>query len=204
MSLHKNQPSIKILPQFYAALDWLYRGIEQDCHDCKDPDCMGYIWLLEEEADRLYEQGVPLVQINNGPTFIHSFPSTPEGKLDVSVRYPSCSQLCADSRQCSIHSNRPLVCHLYPLGLETASDGIVAWVLHLDCLHVRRIRDHNLLSEFEQRAIHIINNLSPELLSEIMKTYDAVDIISSFPYGQNNCSILKEVRHVKMQGSSGQ
>jgi Fe-S-cluster containining protein len=203
MSLHKPQPSIKTLPQFYAALDRLYRDIEQDCHDCKDLDCMGYIWLLEEEANRLYEQGIPLVQINNGPTFIHSFPSTPEGKLDVSVRYPLCSQLCTGSRQCSIHSDRPMVCHLYPLGLETASNGTVAWVLHLDCLHVRRMKNRNSLSEFEQRAIRIINNLSPELLDEIARAYDAVDAISSFPYGENNCSILKEVRHVKMQSSSG-
>jgi len=159
---------------------------------------MGYIWLLREEANRLYEQGVPLVQINNGPTFIHSFPSTLQGRLDLSVRYPPCSQLCTDGRRCSIHPDRPLVCRLYPLGLETKSNGTIVWALHLDCLHVRRMKERDVLSNFEHRAQQIINNLSPQLLNEIVTTYNSVDAISSFPYGENNYSILEEVDHVKM------
>ena len=43
---------IATLPQLYDALDELYRGIEQDCRDCQDPDCMGYVWLLKKEAVR--------------------------------------------------------------------------------------------------------------------------------------------------------
>ena len=174
---------IETLTQLYEALVELYRGIEQDCRECQDPDCMGY---------------VSLVQVNNGPTFIHSFPMVSQDKLDLSVQYPACSQLCADSRKCSIYEDRPMNCHLYPLGLETRADGIIVWALHRDCLHVRRLERRGLLPDFERRALNIINNLSPQLLEEIVETYRAVDAISSFPDGENYYSPLKEVRHVEV------
>lgn len=195
--------SIETLPQLYDALDELYRGIEQDCRDCQDPDCIGYVWLLKKEAERLYERGVPLVQVNNGPTFIHSFPVTPKGQPDLSVRYPPCSQLCADSRRCSIYQDRPLVCRLYPLGLETKADGTIVWALHRDCLYIRRMEERGTLPNFERRARNIINNLSLRLLEEIVETYRAVDEISSFPEGENNYSSLQEVLHVQVQGRPG-
>lgn len=191
------QRTIETLSQLYDMLDEIYRGIEQD------PDCMGYVWLLKKEAERLYERGVPLVQVNNGPTFIHSFPATNKGQPDLSVRYPSCSQLCTDSRRCSIHKNRPLVCRLYPLGLETKADGTIVWALHRDCLHIRRMEERGMLPDFEHRARNIINNLSPKLLEGIVETYRAVDAITSFPDGENNYSFLQEVRHVQVQGSPG-
>lgn len=200
--------SIETLAQLYVTLDDLYREIEQDCLDCKDcngyPDCMGYIWLLKEEAERLYEGGVPLVQVNNGPTFIHSFPALSQGQPDLSVRYPPCSQLCSDRRRCSIHQDRPLVCRLYPLGLETKVDGTIVWALHRDCLYVRRMKERGSLSDFEYKARSIINNLSPQLLEEVVEAYRAVDAISSFPDGENNYSTLQEARYVQVQGSSRQ
>lgn len=187
---------IETLSQLYDVLDELYRGIEQDCRDCRDPDCMGYVWLLKKEAERLYERGVPLVQVNNGPTFIHSFPVTDNGKPDLSVRYPPCSQLCTDSRRCSIYQDRPLTCRLYPLGFETEADGTIVWALHRDCLHIRRMEERGLLLAFENRVRNVINNLSPKLLREIVETYRAVDAVSSFPDGENNYSSLQEVCHV--------
>ncbi len=188
--------NIETLAQLYTALDDLYRGIECDCRGCQDPDCMGYIWLLKKEAERLYERGVPLVQINNGPTFIHSFPETTQGQPDLSARYPPCSQLCTDGRKCNIYEDRPLACHIYPIGLETKSCGRIMWALHRDCLYIRKLEERGLLSDFEHRARDIINNLSPQLLEEIIETYRAVDAISSFRYGENNYSSLQEVQYV--------
>lgn len=187
---------IESLTLLYKQLDVLYRGIEEDCRVCKDPDCMGYVWLLREEANRLYDRGVPLVQVNNGPTFIHSFPVTSEGIPKLSEKYPPCSQLCTDSRRCSIYEDRPLVCRLYPLGLETTTDGKVVWVLHLDCLHIRRLQERGLLPGFKGRARSLIDGISPQLLVEILETYQAVDAISAFPEGENNYTILKEVSRV--------
>lgn len=186
---------IETLQQLYSALDELYRGIEQNCRACADPDCVGYVWLLEQEAERLYERGVPLVQVNKGPTFIHSFPATANGQLNLSVRYPPCSQLYAGSRRCSIYQGRPLACRLYPLGLEAKVDGTIVWALHRDCLHVRRMEERGSLPTFEHRVRNIINNLSPKLLEEIVETYRAVYAVSSFPDGENNYSTLEEVRY---------
>ena len=194
---------IETLSQLYDKLAELYRDIGQDCHECQDPDCMGYVWLLKKEAEQLYERGIPLVQVNNGPTFIHSFLTTDKGQPNLSVRYPPCSQLCADSRRCSIYEDRPLVCRLYPLGLETKADGTIVWALHRDCLHIRRMEERGMLSGFELRVRNVINSLSPALLEEIITTYRAVDEISSFPEGENNYSTLQEVCHVQVQGRPG-
>ena len=181
---------IETLAQLYDMLDNLYQSIKYDCKDCRDPDCMGYIWLLKEEAEKLYGCGIPLVEVNNGPTFIHSFPMTAQGKPDLSVRYPPCIQLYSNSRGCSIYQDRPLVCRLYPIGLETKTNGTIVWALHRECLHIRRMEERGLLPNFKNQARNIINNFSPQLLEEIMETYRAVDEISSFPDGENNYSSL--------------
>ncbi|MEI6304748.1 MAG: radical SAM protein [Candidatus Taylorbacteria bacterium] len=194
----KQKPFIETLPQLYDVLGELYPRMELDCRECSDPDCMGYVWLLKKEAAHLYEQGVPLVQVNNGPTFIHSFPVTAQGVPDLSIRYPPCSQLCTDSRRCSIYKDRPLACRLYPLGLETEADGTIVWALHLDCLHVRRLEERGLLPELECRVLKIIDEISPKLLEEIVETYRAVDAISSFPDGDNKYKPLRKVSYVKM------
>lgn len=192
-------PLIRRLPittsaELYKALDALYRGIERDCFECRDPDCMGYVWLIKSEAERLYERGVPLVQINRGPTFIHSFPLEKDGAPDVSVRYPPCSQLCTDSRRCSIYEDRPLVCRLYPLGLETTEYGKIVWGIHLDCLHIRRMEERGQLPAFEGRVLQLLERISPELIEEIVTTYRAVHEISVFPGGPNNYRVVKEVK----------
>ena len=191
---------IRTLAQFNSELDKLYSGIETDCRDCQDPDCMGFIWLMKKEVKNLYQIGVPLVQINDGPTFIHSFPTDKAGNVDVSVRYPICSQLCQEDKRCKIHHDRPMVCHLYPLGLETKEDGTIVWAIHKDCLHIRRKSENSTLAKFKNKALDIINRLSPKLLKEILDTYSSVDSISQFPNGENNYIILKEVtNHVEMQ-----
>lgn len=189
---------ILTINDLYKALDRLYFGIEHDCGECKDPDCMGYIWLLRDESERLYEKGVPIVQVNNGPNFIHSFPVMTDGKPNLSVRYPVCSQLHPNCRRCTIHTDRPMVCRLYPIGLETQPDGVVMWVVHTDCLHIRRLEANGSLSELENRALGILNRIGPELMGEIVKTYLLVDGISSFPDGENKYKPLQKVDYVKM------
>ena len=181
------------LNKLNQAFDKLYEGMSENCSTCQDPDCMGYTWLLDEEVNTLYEVGVPLVQINNGPTFIHSFPTNEEGAPNLTTRYPTCSQLCDSGRGCTIYENRPFVCHMYPIGLETTTDDKVVWVLHLDCLHVRKMQENGTIRLFEHRARNIIGRISPDLMNEILAAYTAVDEISSFPDGENNYRTLMEV-----------
>ncbi len=196
--LVSQKQEIKTLSQLYDIFEDVSKNIECDCKECSDADCMGYIWLLKREADRLFEKGVPIVQINDGPNFIHSFPVNEQGALILSVRYPPCSQLCTSSKRCNIYKERPLVCRIYPLGLETKEDGTVIWVLHKDCLHVRKLEERGLLLYFEQRLKNIINNISVLLLKEIVEAYCAVDRISIFPNGENSYIFLQEVKNVKV------
>lgn len=190
-------PAIETVPQLYNELEVLYEGIENDCFECRDPDCVGYVWLLKRESKRLYKKGVPIVQVNDGPSFIHSFLTKPDGTLDIGAPYPSCSQLCTDSRRCKIHADRPLTCRFYPIGLETLTDGTIVWALHHDCLHARRLGERGTLQEFEMKARSIVRRLSEKLRAEIVGTYHEVHSVSAFPTGPNNYSIL-EMCYVKM------
>ena len=185
------------LGQLYGELATLYNGIERDCFECQDPDCVGYVWLLKCEAERLYNKGVPIVEINGKASFIHSFPVDETGRLNLGVQYPPCSQLCTDSRRCNIHEDRPLTCRLYPIGLETLQDGTIVWALHHDCLHTRRLGERGILPEFEKRARNIVRRLSEKLRAEIVRTYREVHAVSAFPKGENNYSIL-EPCHVEV------
>lgn len=192
-------PRIENLHQLFVELEQLYESIAADCRECADPDCMGYIWLLQRETDALLERGVKLVQVNDGPTFIHSFPQDSDGNINLTTRYPRCACYCEQTKLCLIHEDRPFVCHLYPLGLETTADGKVVWALHQDCLHVRRLQQENKLAVFEHHARAILRRLTPELLEEILSTYRGVDEIASFPNGENHYTILMEACHVEVQ-----
>jgi Fe-S-cluster containining protein len=193
--LVKDQKEITTLEELYTELELLYADITQYCRECQDPDCVGFVWLLDKENARLYDLGVPLVETDNGSSFIHSFPEKESGVLDVSVRGPACSQLCKDVRMCGIHENRPLVCRIYPVGLETAADGRIVWALHTDCHYVRRMAELNILSEFERRAMVLLNRMSRQLESQIVEKYRKVMSISVFPDGDNKYKTLQEVRH---------
>jgi MoaA/NifB/PqqE/SkfB family radical SAM enzyme/Fe-S-cluster containining protein len=185
-----NKP-IKTLKELYKELDDCYNGIHKHCLECHENDCMGYIWLLKSEARRLYRNGIPTVEINDGPTFIHSFPTNGEGEIDVTIRYPRCGQIDCSNRECLIRNKRPLVCRLYPVGLETLETGEVCWVTHLDCLFVKKMIKEGTIADFEKMMLSIIERISQPILNEIVETYKMVDEISSFPNGSNNFKLLK-------------
>jgi Fe-S-cluster containining protein len=152
---------------------------------------MGYIWVLPEESDTLVESGVPIVQINDGPNFIHSFSTAEDGNINVEARYPVCKYAEAPCRRCGIYKKRPMVCRLWPIGLET-HDGKVVLGLHLDCLFVRYLQEHGLVPGFKRRALNLMTRLSPDLKEAIASTYFAVDAIAKFPNGENRYLILQE------------
>ncbi len=179
------------LQDLYKELSILYEGIQECCLDCKENDCMGYIWLLESEARSLCNTGVPIVQLNDGPNFIHSFPKDKFGKIDLSTRYPRCNYVGESGRSCLIRKDRPLVCRLYPIGLETTKEKEIVWAVHLDCLYVKKINQENLIGKLENDFLAILKRTSPQLISQIIETYKKVDEISISPYGSNNYKIIK-------------
>jgi len=182
---------INTLKDLYRELDECYEDIKDYCFLCKEKDCMGYIWLLKSEARRLYNANIPLVKINNGPTFIHSFPIKEDGGPDVSIKSPTCGQVDCSGRICLIRNKRPLVCHMYPVGLETLKDRTVVWAIHLDCLFIKKLDEQKTLNEFEEKFLFILNRISKTLLDEIVSTYKNVDAISIFLDDRNNFKVLK-------------
>lgn len=173
------------LLKMYKAFDLLYRDIRAFCACCEDHDCEGYVWLLKEEAESLYEFGIPIVEINKNTDFIHSFEET-NGALLVNKLKPPCR--LRQNGFCSIYNLRPLLCRMYPLGLVTEGSEILL-ALHKDCKFSREI-DGEFKREFIEQAIKILKLAPIELLEEIVDAYEKVDEISAFPEGPNTYEVI--------------
>lgn len=169
---------IKKLNELYKALGSLFLGISEVCQQCQDDDCQGFIWLVPQEAERLYQDGVEILEINNNISFLQSF-TEKDKKINIEQFKPPCP-FCKKKR-CTIYSKRPLVCRMYPLAFAT-ENGIVYLILHLDCLFSKQKAADVL---FRDRAVTLFKRLHPRLLKKIMETYRCVDSISKFPEGPN-------------------
>jgi Fe-S-cluster containining protein len=173
------------LQEFYQALDQLTDGISEVCTQCNYDDCMGYIWLLLEEVDQLYEKGISLLKINRDCFFINPFLEGEE--VDVTKLKPRCPY--CKSRKCAIREMRPFVCRFYPLNFA-CDRGKVYLVLHLDCQYAQEKASN---TEFKARAVELIKQLDPKLLDRILKSYLSYDAITAFPYGPNRYLKLLQV-----------
>ncbi len=173
------------LVELYVALDELLDGISDVCQHCIDDDCLGYLWLLPEEAENFYEAGIELLEVNERLTFINPF--TNGEVIDIEKVKPPCPY--CQNRRCSIRAFRPFFCRMYPLNFATESDNIYL-VLHLDCEYARQ-KEYDM--EFHQRAINLFRRLDLQLFFQILGTYRLVEGISKFPAGNNRYLILKEV-----------
>ena len=180
---------ITTLVELYAALDELLDGISDVCQNCADDDCLGYLWLLPEEVENLYEAGVELMEVNEKMAFINPFANGDQ--IDVEKVKPPCPW--CHSRRCSIRSLRPFFCRMYPVNFA-AEDDHVYLVLHLDCEYARQ-REHD--AEFHQMAIDLFRRLDPQLFSQILNTYRLVEAISKFPAGNNRYLRLIDVKHLE-------
>lgn len=188
------QETVSTTEQLSTAANKLFQGIEVDCFNCKDRCCIGYVWALHSEVDGLLDQDVSLLQINDGPHFINSFELDENGIPDLSEVYPRCSLVAKTQRRCTIHTNKPLVCAIYPIGLETTADGKVVWALHRDCQFVRRSEAGGDVDNLIKSISAILARLSNSLEREILEVYKEVDGITAFPDGENRYFIVKEVK----------
>jgi len=174
---------IRTLHQLYTYLDELFYEIEVDCIRCEFSRCLGYVWLLSEEAEILVDRGVEVLEVNQEIFFINSFPEE-KGEIDIEKFKPKCVFL--ENGRCSIHMQRPLSCRMYPLSFWTEDDKLQL-VLHLDCLFSkRRIRSQ----EFKNLSLALFGDLDRSLLGRIREAYIKVFTISKFPRGGNNFIIL--------------
>lgn len=162
---------IKTLKSLYRQLDTLYKGILPSCQKCKDC-CYGYVWLLEEEANRLYKKRVPIIEINNSINFIHSFPSR-KGKILLNQIKPPC--ILNRKGKCSIYKDRPLACRLYPIGIR--KKGSVFYVIiHKNCL----LKTSSLFD----KIVSIVYSLENGLGKQILAIFDKVNGLSDYPLGK--------------------
>jgi Fe-S-cluster containining protein len=174
--------TINTIDQLKQAMWVAWAGIEDDCRCCDDPDCLGYTWILPEEEEALLDRGVQTVQINGdeGPMFLDSYLRDDQGELIVWAVKPPCRYRHRDGT-CDIHEARPLVCHMYPLGLKTVENKVVVWALHGQCRHVRRRRDAGEMNAVILALATIIDRMAPELRARIYAEYAKVDAVS---YGE--------------------
>ena len=195
--------SIKSLEQLYKAFDELFSDIIFACKKCNYKDCMGFIWLLKNEREKLDRANITTITMNKNIDFLYFLKDYEDTNIDEltfeNIKYPKCEHRCEKTGKCLIHKLRPLVCHMYPIGLETAENGTYLWVLHDECQFVQDLIFNNKLHEFVHKATNIINRIDYGLYSEIVLKYKQVDDISLFLNGINSYIILKEVDiNVKM------
>jgi len=195
------------LDKLYREFDQLYRDIGIICAGCKDYECEGYVWLLAEEAETLYNQNIPIVEINEDMHFVHSFEEV-DGRILIDKPKPPC--ILRANGLCTIYGIRPLVCRMYPVGFEY-DDGLVRLVLHEDCQFARELQGEDRRSFF-QAVIGIFQSVPQELIRRLNDEYAKVYGISIFPEGPNLFEAIASIdslltkggdEHVKVQTCTG-
>ena len=157
----------------------LWPKISDSCRTCVDPDCMGYLWLTDSDADALMRAGHNVVRVNppHGPRFIDSYIRDSCGNVSVQGLSPCCPFLDS-SRRCSIHDIRPLVCHLYPLSLETLPDGKIEWALHTNCNFVRSVSKEGKLDLLLENIRKFLESIPENLYREILNVHQKASEVS--------------------------
>ena len=193
-SLLSSGKTIDSLEELYAEFDSLFDNMLPACKKCTFKDCMGFIWLLNQEKEKCDINNITTININEEIDFLNFAKGVDLETVNFEeLKYPECEHRCSKSGKCLIHNLRPLVCHMYPIGIETSEDGTDIWVLHDECLFVQNLINDGNLSEFVKKANSIINRINARLYKEIVLKYRQVDKISLFLNGINSYIILKEV-----------
>lgn len=171
----------------------LWRGIGESCRGCQKPDCMGYLAVAPRERRQVLLGGMQLVQVNgpNGPTFIDTYPRDDEGAIILGTVKPHCPYRAADG-SCGKHTNKPLVCDLYPLGAEM-HDGALWWVIYLDCAFIEMVENSGLLPEYQARASRVVDTLREDELAELAELFRQSADLATWPEGPNRVVRVKEV-----------
>ena len=175
--------------KLYAEFDALSMDIRLMCQKCSFPCCVGYIWLLADEVESLLNIDVPIVEINDSTAFIHSFEEE-DGVIRIDKPKPPCRW--RESSFCSIYTNRPLVCRMYPVGFVTDNEEVVV-VLHRDCEYSQKLDGKNK-KQFFDHIIKILRQTRIGLLNKIFDCYLQVDRLSVFPEGLNTFEVIAPLK----------
>ncbi|MCL2312800.1 MAG: radical SAM protein [Firmicutes bacterium] len=186
--LTTNKPIIDNLKALYNEFDKLH--VDMNCDNCNYPDCKGYIWLLKNEIEELNRHNIEVLEINGKTNLIHSF-DTGAG-IDVCKLRPKCKY--GNYKRCSIYNIRPLVCHMYPISLDSTDNGnSYVFALHYECDFIDYLKKNNELSDYICKVRNIISRISSGLYDEIKKEFINIDSISAYPTGPNNYIPICEI-----------
>jgi hypothetical protein len=89
---------------------------------------------------------------------------------------------------------------MYPVGFAR-HNGSFSIVLHKDCQFSRQLPGNKKRSFF-LNVIDIMQSISPESVSKIVKTFERVDGISSFPDGPNSLDIIITIDEILKKGDA--
>lgn len=200
--INKNDKKITTLKDLYKAFDDVLIDVTEACKNCNYKDCMGFIWLLNKERENCDKNDITTININDKVDFLYFLKDYQDKDIEeldfTNIKYPKCEHRCDKTGMCQIHKLRPLVCHMYPIGLETYN-GIDLWVLHDECEFTQRLIKSDKLGLFINKVNSIIDRMNDDLYQEVVNKYRQVDEISLFLNGINSYIIIKEAeRYVKM------
>ncbi|MBU4374968.1 hypothetical protein KKH38_00465 [Patescibacteria group bacterium] len=182
---------INTLTELYSSFDELLDGISEICKKCSYYDCMGYLWLLPDEAKKLLDADIELLTVNNGINFINPFKAGEE--IDIERFKPICPWF--KNHLCRIRSLRPLVCRMYPLNFAAEHDNIYL-VLHLDCEYAKINKGNK---NFQQKATDLFRQINTQFFQQILNSYRLVNNIIKFPRGPNRYLKLANVRQINLK-----
>lgn len=103
----------------------------QTCRLCEEH--VGLVYLFDDEASKAKKYRLPVLTTSQGVKYL--------GR----TRDGWCSSFDPSTNTCSIYTDRPLCCRIYPLDLMKF-DGIVWWVIHAECPIAQRFKRERRLS----------------------------------------------------------
>ncbi len=166
----------------------IYKGIEKYCNNC-DNCCFTYGWIMPLE-EKYYKSVYDLIELNQGIYCFDSFERDSNGKRILDI-IPRCAFY--ENQSCSIHSNKPFDCLLYPVKvLFSKKENMFTVVLSLDCPYVE-----SLVQEERGRLMDKVNSFFSEIPEDILWEYlKMVKLWSSI-------SKNKSFKHIVLKKISG-
>lgn len=180
--------------EFREAVAKCWPDMSESCRTCQMPDCMGSISVQPSERGQMLSAGIKLMRVNGpaGPVFVDNYPRDGQGRAVVGLSKPKCPYRDAEGR-CSVHGNKPLICSIYPLGMEMIGDSVY-WAMYLDCEYIQKIiasgRFETLTKQLMAAAL---TNLTASQREELTQTFRDSYALAAWPDGSNRVSIIEEV-----------
>lgn len=173
------------LKEFYCRLEKLSSSVKLYCSDCERHCCRGFIYLLDEEAETLLRNDTSVLEYHNKRNengyMLDTYPRDENGEFVPKAFAPVCPNRYASSGRCSVYSNRPLVCRLYPIDIqEIKNKSDIYWVVHKKCDFVTKAPKKDV-EKWLREAKKLVEDVDSRLLKEIELEWRKFACIMVYP-----------------------